>query len=405
MTAPLTSFELFPLLPVELRNEIFAAAIQPRLVRINQHITKDPNSAKYDEIMQLALKKIAEMDSSTIDDPPKTYTEILAGMLGPNCNPKSMLRCFRDCTHRWRNPQNQPGTHTATCKHLPHGIDFCLLERYGRSVIERTMRTYHFRSLSPIPALLHTCRESRRTMQLCGYELAFPFHRSIPPSIWFNFKYDALHLGSLSATEVRQLPSKDLFRVERLAIQEDRENYLQLLPEILPLFRQLKELLWIVHQFYPLDAWRKSYVETGSNLWGYIECDTPEFMSEDLYRHARMSVWAVYAQQLLAYLKNNEGSGDGFFALKDAEMENRFREHRDSRSGQWPIPKWKHVFIVTKEQAGHILALREKVVKDMGAIECLENEEGPQQVSYAPFDDECEVLQEIADEERYMYYY
>lgn len=405
----LTSFELFPSLPGELRNEIFAAAIQPRIVRIDKRLQGNTarDIEKYEALIQLTHKKIAEMDKSAMDDPPKTYTEILAAMLGPDCKPEFMLDYFRSQETGFKASRTQFETRTPVYKHFPEGVEWCLLDRYGATAMSRAMRTFHFWSSSPIPALLHTCRESRRAMQLCGYELVFAINDKVTPRIWFNFAHDTLHLGCLFSTDVRQLRSKDLMRVSRVAIHGHQEAYVQLIPEILSVAVQLKEVLWIVHQFDNLGLRKKHhYVETESNLRGYIECDSPEFVNHNLVKYDRIDAWPAYAEKLLAYQRQNEGGIDGFWPLQNAELESRFRMQRDKCSGSWDIPKWKHVFIVTKEQAGDILAFRRKTVEDMRAVERLENEEGPRRVSYYPFDDDCDVLDELREEnDRFRYYY
>ena len=56
------------------------------------------------------------------------------------------------------------------------------------------MRQGHFFSRAPVPALLHTCSESRRELMRGGYQLAFRT-RSSGPRTWFNFERDILHLA------------------------------------------------------------------------------------------------------------------------------------------------------------------------------------------------------------------
>lgn len=392
MSVPLTSFELFPSLPIELRNQIIAAAIQPRLVEIERVNGKTSHDvAKYEAMIKLAHEQIARMDRTAMDDPPKTYTEILAPML-PGCKPELMLAWFRSKATPFKAPLDprQPRTLTRSYKDSRNGVEWCLLDRYGVTAIELAMRSFHFRSSSTIPALLHTSRESRRTMQLCGYELAFCINDVATPRAWFNFRYDTLRM---LISDVPQLPSKDLVRVERLTVERDRKVHTKLLLDILPIARQLNEVLWL------LDSHR----ETEANLWKYLEHELPEFIRSGYVRYIRAEVWPEYEQRVLDYPGKNEGNTEKFFALEHNGMEDRFRRLRDSHFGSFTNQDQKYVFVVTKEQDVKIIAFRKRFIRGMEDVERLQEEEGPCLVSYHPFDDGGDVRYEDEGDARFPY--
>ncbi|KAG8671109.1 hypothetical protein FPOAC1_004347 [Fusarium poae] len=56
---------------------------------------------------------------------------------------------------------------------------------------------YYFRSCTTIPALLHTCRESRGELINHGYELTFTTVTR-GPRVWFNYRQDAIYVPLFS---------------------------------------------------------------------------------------------------------------------------------------------------------------------------------------------------------------
>lgn len=241
---------------------------------------------------------------------------------------------------------------------------------------------YNFQSPAPIPALLHTCQESRRTLQLCGYELAFAAPNE-PPKIWFNFKYDVLEAG------VGELPLKDRIRIERIAIPEGFNDYnVPEVTKIMPEFGRLEELMWIVHMQFPRDTPTERH-ETEGNLLGYLECDTADFMNSEFSKYASDS-WEDLSRDLIRYRRVRGGSSDGFLASLVAEYDTEMRKYKGAQAGQWAVPAVKYVFVVTRRQAGQILASRKKFLEEMTDVERWER-----QFSNAPFDDEIDVLREL----------
>ncbi|WAO86360.1 Hypothetical protein NCS54_00363200 [Fusarium falciforme] len=132
-------------------------------------------------------------------------------------------------------------------------------------------RRCHLYSHTPIPALLHTCAESRIMLINMGYKLAFRT-RSSGPRIWFNFDRDTLYLqaeppedddasrslkGS-SLWDIGQFDPGEMRQVRKLALW-GAANYLTLfncdphsfgghaqeLSSVLRLFSGLDELLFV----------------------------------------------------------------------------------------------------------------------------------------------------------------
>ncbi|RSL50832.1 hypothetical protein CEP53_008654 [Fusarium sp. AF-6] len=140
-------------------------------------------------------------------------------------------------------------------------------------------RTGYLFSRAPIPALLHTCTESRLELINMGYQLAFQT-RSRGPRTWFNFDQDTLYLGDtlfldpdlaqieitekrlqilngLSAWDTGQFDPGEMRQVQKLALggaaehlshryfdEYDPDNRRQL-SSVLRLFSRVEELLLV----------------------------------------------------------------------------------------------------------------------------------------------------------------
>lgn len=131
-------------------------------------------------------------------------------------------------------------------------------------------------------------------------------------------------------------------------------------------------------------------MQTEGNLLGYLECDTPEFMSEETPESPWHEDWSWISEDLFRYRKARGGNSEGFFILKNAKVETQMREYRAAKNGSWTIPFMKHVFILTKHEAARILAIRERFVNAM-----TDEEHWERQTTNAPFDEEFELLREF----------
>lgn len=236
-------------------------------------------------------------------------------------------------------------------------------------------------------------------MQVCGYELAFASDTS-KPLIWYNFKYDTLYLEYMWPEIARRLQSEDLIRVERLVIPRNSALERQM-TQLVPIFGHVKELL-LSMQFNDEDTGHQGDFsdDIEGDLAGYLECDFPELISDQkFFRYTKCRVSDYYdgfLSRISAYRKENGASYDGFYSWESQKIEDLLQMKKGA-STAWTVPKMKHVYLVTRYQAGKILAFRERFRAEMRERERLENEEGVQQISDAPFEDECEVMAEDPD--------
>lgn len=246
------------------------------------------------------------------------------------------------------------------------------------------------RRYTTIPALLHTCRESRNVMRLAGYELAFR-DADPHPFIWYNFQYDILYLDYEEELEHLKR-SKDCFRVERLAVGQTLASFKRYL-KLIPVFQHLTALLFVLQQFIPTDTEQDEVKYIGMpecmgclgcmeciQFMGRLErmehmkrmermrrmermecmeCDGVDLMDPDATRHWGRTLHRGY-QQSFANHRLKGGSLEDFFPLHNAAKKMRLVKDRDDRSGDWSIPEIKHVFVVSKEFAATILWRREQ---------------------------------------------
>lgn len=290
----------------------------------------------------------------------------------------------------------------------------CIQPRIVHLETRRWTRFTHFWSRSPIPVLLHTCRESRRTMQVCGYELAFATETT-KPLTWYNFKHDMLFLGYIWSTTGTCLPprewsttesclqSRDKTRLERLAVSQHWEEN-DVISTLIS-FAHVKEL------FLKVDfvAGHMSFTNRGAHFLldteadpvGYLEADTPEFLAYPkfpvpYYRN-------LYQSKISEYRAANGGNYDGFFSEENNAIETSLLV-RKGASSVWSVPTTKHVYFVTRRQARGVLAFRER----FRAKTRNEEEEGlilepdvpfDADLSDAPFEDDLEAMRAAYESE------
>ncbi|KAI0135178.1 hypothetical protein F4814DRAFT_400103 [Daldinia grandis] len=175
----INAFYLFPCLPPEIRREVFLLATPPRMVHILQRqesiedfLERFNNLVPWQVELHPSLSYFAQNWREQI----LSYKDIRS---------QRKLEFYGFTTSRLVQHPWEPSELT------PEIPVHWLLEH--PDVAYALLRKSYLRSKAPIPALLHTCVESRRVLINAGYQLAFA-SRNHEPWTWFNFKNDVLRL-------------------------------------------------------------------------------------------------------------------------------------------------------------------------------------------------------------------
>ncbi|KAI0846761.1 hypothetical protein F5Y00DRAFT_242975 [Daldinia vernicosa] len=175
----INEFHLFSCLPPEIRHEVFLLATPPRIVHISQ---------KHEDIEDFLERFNNLLPGQVKLDPSLTYfarnwrERILS--YGDIWSQRKLESCgfttSRPIQHPWEPSKLTPEIPVPWLFEHP-------------DVAYELLRKSVLYSKAPIPALLHTCVESRRVLIDAGYQLAFA-SRYHGPWTWFNFKNDVLCL-------------------------------------------------------------------------------------------------------------------------------------------------------------------------------------------------------------------
>lgn len=213
----MSSFQLFSLLPAEIRCRIYNFATPPRVVHLHQQVESFEDFEK-----RLPHITVAERNLG----PDVVYSSFYHHLLGASAILRRQRRSFFKQTK---------------------------LEAYGFTSNKRAQFSWEFESIVPfdvlmqtptlafplyqratischaaIPPLLHTCSESRSYLIRYGYQLAFP-STAQGPQTWFHFEQDTLLLDDdferLEEKEITRISytlhhfrPQDISRVQRLAL-------------------------------------------------------------------------------------------------------------------------------------------------------------------------------------------
>ncbi|CZR65018.1 uncharacterized protein PAC_14918 [Phialocephala subalpina] len=405
----LTRFEPFPRLPQELRSEIWLAAMpEPRLVRLQEHVTEAYNEEEYNTDLYTNLYSAPEMvdaiDQVYLDCSDEEYAEEEWDPLRI-CHARTSIPSLykidpglQHFNQAWKYPNKPEGklqtqlekygfTSTQAKPELPlHLLTDC---RNMYEVYEATRRG-HIWSSCPIPALLHTCRESRSTMKRAGYELTFG-HRTSKPRVWFNFRHDTLylsvpqsweldeHLSSRSLDQglwnIGQLSPAVLVRVERLALgnvydfREDCQSH------AIRLFGNLKEVLLVRHHrsTKPMKELLDPYYEpeTGEDRWGHVETEHSlwrclDYTVADLFSTRWVDRDSRNFRDLQSHLRSG-GVESGYWPSVAGKIGSFLQQQQEwavvCGVTPWVIPKVHIVQVVTKGQQEDIAHDREEYAR------------------------------------------
>ena len=297
--------------------------------------------------------------------------------------------------------------------HIQDGDSFEHLDRPHLMALESNVHQLHPRgdrhlySTSPIPPMLHVCRESRKMKIAQGYELAFGV-REEKARIWFNFKIDILYCseedkfeyferhailrtpGSMIFPEQRpplpirrsdrfsrycleQASREELLRIERIAVPQAERNPYTNRPS-LGMFLGVEEYFVVEEHCSnnnktPLGQKRDNH----GDLWRCVGCDVPETLGHCL--PDGVSLAYRYYEKLMAHSRRNGGSGRQFFKTVATFYENELflqRRERHERAIQpfgeldegindsTPIVKVRVVVVTTCSGAQRLIQKRQQ---------------------------------------------
>ncbi|KAF4950818.1 hypothetical protein FGADI_7951 [Fusarium gaditjirri] len=207
-----TEFHYFLLLPLELRQEIYRLATPPRFVHVQRfdeqdydefedHIRTTPNAIRLDDsLVHFSFNWRSQIPPVTTQGTLERYG---FWSTKPAYQPWKVTKLAPQMSLDWLS--RNPGYAWELCKQVS------------------------MYSTAPIPAFLHTCRESRDHLIKRGYQLAFRT-RSHGPRTWFNFDRDTLFIthgddwGTMHrvlsgwAWDIGQFHPSDMQKVKRIAL-------------------------------------------------------------------------------------------------------------------------------------------------------------------------------------------
>ncbi|CVL12787.1 uncharacterized protein FPRN_09923 [Fusarium proliferatum] len=378
-------FHFFSLLPIELRQEIYSLATPPRFVHVLRFTKQDYN--EFAERIRTTPNAI-RLDESLTHFSFNWRSQI------PSQTKQSTLERYGFSSAK--SPY-QPWDVTKLAPRI--SLDW-LSENPGYAW--ELCREVELFSTAPIPALLHTCRESRDALIKRGYQLAFR-SRSHGPQTWFNFDTDVLFISrgddwgtshrvlSGCAWDIGQFHPIDMQRVKRVALEEStgslylahpsfsEANYtLADLSSVLRLFRHLEELLLVEWSDPYMDEIRplktpnargtKQHNYDTEFIWSYqpvseVDALLQMFPPEDYMSTLAVTCIGPYGELFRNHkqLQRNE-----FFDIIQASLRKKLEENRNRVVSRykpdveewWEIPKVTAVHVMSNW--GHEILGRER---------------------------------------------
>ncbi|KAF4435588.1 hypothetical protein FACUT_7070 [Fusarium acutatum] len=370
----LTEFHYFLSLPLELRQEIYSLATPPRFVHVlrfpeqeynefAEHIRTAPNAIRLDEsLTHFSFNWRSQIPSRTKQRTLERYG--FSSTKSPY-QPWDVSKLAPQISLDWlsENPA--------------YAWELC--------------REVQLFSTAPIPALLHTCRESRDHLIKRGYQLAFRT-RSHGPRTWFNFDTDVLFISrgddwgtkhrvlSGCAWDISQLHPTDMQKIKRIALDDStgslylshpsfsEGNYtLSDLSSVLRLFQHLEELLlveWTDPYMDEIRPWNTSNAKGEKRhsydteyLWSYqpvseVDASLQMFPPKDYSNTLVVTCIGPYGELLKKHksLQRNEYFDIIQNSLRDKLVENRnsvVSRHKPDVELWWEIPKVTAVHVMS----------------------------------------------------------
>lgn len=261
----LVTFHLFPLLPLEIRREIYMLATPPRIVQVEEYFEEEWEDFK-EEFLTAPARLTLDPSLAHFAF---NWRQHVSGQIR-----QPRQRTLEAFGFSGAEPPQRPWEPSISTPEIPLNW----LGQYPE-VAWDLIRRCHLYSKAPIPPLLATCSESRAELISRGYQLAFRT-RSSEPRTWFNFNRDILFLNfdseyygdyvtvlNASPWDVGQFHPTDMQRVRRIALQNsatylrpnmpqnDQDRAERELSSILRLFGRLDELLLVQWTWEDIREW------------------------------------------------------------------------------------------------------------------------------------------------------
>jgi hypothetical protein len=390
------TFPLFSSLPLELRRKIYVLATPPRIVPVQEEPEDHEEFEERFGTTPVQLKL----------DPALTHFAF---------NWRKIPHIHRH-SRQGQQTLDSYGITGGKASHRPWEpsastpeIRLCWLANRPRVAWEFVRESYLY-SKAPIPALLHTCAESRAELMSCGYQLTFR-KRSNGTRTWFNFERDVLYmdrhwdhfedtwgLGLLSGCswDIGQFNPEDLKRVRKLALRRsghlldipnpDSESAIADISQLsgaLRLFSGITELLLVEWSEEDVGQWSEFSAKTFvsySWLRRTTEQDTVDTPHEPLSCVAVEEIDALLSlitaqekcrtelsstgnrtEALKAHKQQNGGTVPYFqdrqLQLEQLLLEQRdamVRTSKDSSVAPWEIPRIKAVHVLPSSMASFL---------------------------------------------------
>ncbi|KAF4487796.1 hypothetical protein FAGAP_11361 [Fusarium agapanthi] len=381
----LTEFYHFSLLPLELRREIYSLATPPRFVHVQrfdeqgydefaEHLRTTPNAIRLNE----SLIHFSFNWQSQIPPRPTQHTLERYG-----------FSSTKSAYQPWKVTKLAPRISLDwLCGNPEYAWQLC-----------REVSMY---STAPIPALLHTCRESRDVLIQGGYQLAFRT-RSHGPRTWFNFDHDALFIShgddwntkhrvvSGCTWDIGQFHPDDMQKVKRVALEEStgslylahprfsRGNYkFTDISSVLRLFKHIQELLLVewtdshIVSFCPMkdvyDRPKRRHEYDTRCLWNYKPVSEVDVLPEIFPPTESWSPLIVASIGPYSELLNNHQDlvRNGYFKMVLESLKEKLVRYRSSVASRhtadanawWNVPTITTVHVMSNW--GHGLVGRER---------------------------------------------
>lgn len=240
----MSTFHLFPLLPPEIRRDIYILATPPRVVHLDQELESFEDFKQRLPSIAIAEYHLPpDVDSSSMYEGLRRAAAILRRR-GHTFSKQTKLEAYGFSSNKkaqfsWEFENTLPFDILMSVPTLAFAL-------YRNATIF---------SQAAIPSLLHTCRESRYSLISYGYQLAFS-STAQGPLTWFNFTQDTLLLDESAAIDeftyrilypLHQLRPCDIARIRRLALTYTTHTTHLFLAQ--KLCQQLKELILVEWDF------------------------------------------------------------------------------------------------------------------------------------------------------------